>query len=51
MRHTYSVWVVGGDQRQARLAELLAGAGHTVYTFGLERAGALEGVEARTELS
>ena len=50
MRHTYSVWVVGGDQRQARLAELLAAAGHTVYTFALEGAGPLDGVEARKEL-
>lgn len=51
MRHSYSLWVVGGDQRQARLAELLAGEGHTVYTFGLERGGALDGVEARESLA
>lgn len=50
MRHTYSVWVVGGDQRQARLAELLAASGHTVYTFALEEAGALAGAEARAGL-
>ena len=30
-----NIWVVGGDQRQARLAQLLAEDGHTVTTYGL----------------
>ena len=29
-------WVVGGDQRQRRLAKLLRDDGHRVHTFGLE---------------
>lgn len=32
------LWVVGGDQRQVRLAELLAEDGHRVHTYALERA-------------
>ncbi len=31
-------WVVGGDLRQAKLAELLAEDGNTVHTYGLEQA-------------
>ena len=46
MRHALNFWVVGGDQRQACLAGLLAGDGHTVHTFALDRAGELTG-EAR----
>lgn len=38
MRHELNVWVVGGDMRQAKLAELLADDGHTVHTWALERA-------------
>lgn len=39
-------WVVGGDQRQRRLAKLLRDDGHRVHTFGLdaEQQGGLEGV-------
>ena len=36
MRNELNFWVVGGDMRQAKLAELLAGDGHTVHTFGLD---------------
>lgn len=32
------LWVVGGDLRQAKLAELLAEDGHTVHTYALEQA-------------
>ncbi len=34
-----NLWVVGGDQRQAKLAELLAEDGHRVHTYALEGAG------------
>lgn len=35
MMRERNIWVVGGDQRQARLAQLLAEDGHTVTTYGL----------------
>ena len=35
--------VVGGDMRQARLAELLAGDGHSVRSYALEGVGELRG--------
>ncbi len=38
MKHELNVWVIGGDLRQAKLAELLQNDGHTVHTYGLERA-------------
>ena len=50
MRQEWNIWVLGGDQRQARLAEQLAIDGHTVHAFALERAGELEGVEQEEEL-
>lgn len=34
-------WVIGGDRRQAKLAELLAQDGHQVHTYGLEKAADL----------
>ena len=34
-----NLWVVGGDQRQVRLAELLAEDGHQVHTYALGGAG------------
>lgn len=37
------LWVVGGDLRQAKLAELLAEDGHTVHTFALEKAAETRG--------
>ncbi len=35
MKHELNIWVVGGDLRQARLAQLLAEDGHTVHTYAL----------------
>ena len=43
MRHELDFWVVGGDQRQACLAGLLAADGHTVHTYALDGAGDLTG--------
>ena len=41
MKRAMNFWVVGGDQRQAALARLLADDGHTVHTFALDRAEGL----------
>lgn len=41
MRRAMNIWVIGGDQRQAALAALLAEDGHAVHTFALERAEGL----------
>lgn len=38
MRNTLNIWVIGGDLRQARLAELFQLDGHTVHTYALELA-------------
>ena len=38
MRNEWNVWVVGGDLRQVRLAQLLHEEGHTVHTWALEGA-------------
>ena len=38
MKHTLNIWVVGGDLRQVKLAQLLKNDGHSVHTFGLEEA-------------
>ena len=35
MKHKLNIWVVGGDLRQAKLAQLLAEDGHTVHTYAL----------------
>ena len=35
MKHELNIWVVGGDLRQAKLAQLLAEDGHTVHTYAL----------------
>ena len=52
MRNELNIWVVGGDMRQAKMAELLAADGHTVHTFALDRLGELsEGVIAEEDLS
>ena len=37
MKHELNIWVVGGDMRQAKLAQLLALDGHTVHTYALEQ--------------
>ena len=45
MRNELNFWVVGGDMRQAKMAELLSADGHTVHTYALDRLGELgEGV-------
>ncbi len=49
MRHELNFWVVGGDQRQACLAGLLAADGHTVHTFALDGAGDLLGEAQATD--
>ncbi len=36
MERELNFWVVGGDLRQAKLAQLLAEDGHTVHTYALE---------------
>ncbi len=38
MKHRLNVWVIGGDQRQVYLAELLHREGHTVHIYALEQA-------------
>lgn len=38
MRNEWNIWVVGGDLRQVRLAQLLCEEGHTVHTWALEGA-------------
>ncbi len=43
MNQELNIWVVGGDQRQARLARLLSEDGHTVRTYALDLAGDLKG--------
>ena len=35
MKHELNIWVMGGDLRQAKLAQLLAEDGHTVHTYAL----------------
>lgn len=35
LKHTLNIWVIGGDLRQEKLAQLLAGDGHVVHTYGL----------------
>ncbi len=46
MKHELTFWVVGGDMRQAHLAQLLAQDGHTVHTYALEQ-GAQAAPDAR----
>ena len=35
MKHELNIWVVGGDLRQVKLAQLLAEDGHTIHTYAL----------------
>lgn len=46
MHHEQKFWVLGGDMRQAKLAQLLAEDGHRVHTFALD-----EGVTETKDLS
>ena len=39
LKRELNFWVMGGDMRQAALARLLAGDGHTVHLWALEGAG------------
>lgn len=41
MQRAMNIWVIGGDLRQVALARELTEDGHTVHTFGLERAEGL----------
>ena len=50
MRHELNIWVVGGDMRQGKLAELLADDGHTVHTLALEVLGTRPGVLAEHQI-
>lgn len=51
MKNELNFWVVGGDMRQAKMAELLSADGHTVHTYALERLGELgEGVQMQEDL-
>ena len=43
MRNEWNIWVVGGDLRQVRLAQLLHEEGHTVHTWALEEAEGVPG--------
>lgn len=36
MKHELNFWVIGGDMRQAKLAQLLSEDGHTVHTYALD---------------
>ena len=38
MCHELNIWVIGGDLRQVKLAELLLEDGHSVHSYGLEGA-------------
>ncbi|MEG2454664.1 MAG: dipicolinate synthase subunit DpsA [Oscillospiraceae bacterium] len=48
MRRERNFWVIGGDMRQEKLAELLREDDHTVHTYGLERAPGGEELRAET---
>ena len=51
MKHELNIWVVGGDLRQAKLAQLLAEDGHTVHTYALgELSEAVPGLSAEASL-
>ena len=47
MRHEWNIWVVGGDLRQVKLAQLLQEDGHTVHTYALD--GASEPLDMEEE--
>lgn len=39
MKRELDFWILGGDLRQAKLAQLLAEDGHSVHTYALQEAG------------
>ena len=51
MRNEWNIWVVGGDLRQVRLAQLLGEEGHTVHTWALEEAEGAPGPAAGLSLA
>lgn len=52
MRHEQQFWVLGGDMRQGKLAQLLARDGHRVHTYALEEGvESIEGLLQEEELS
>lgn len=50
MKRELHFWVLGGDLRQAKLAELLLEDGHTVHVFGMEQLPEGERLPCREEL-
>lgn len=51
MHREMNFWVIGGDRRQAALAQGLAEDGHTVHTFALERAEGMHCEDSLEELA
>ena len=50
MKKQLNFAVIGGDMRQAKLAEMLSADGHSVYTFALEKAEMLPDIKQKTSL-
>lgn len=50
MKQELNFWVIGGDLRQEKLAQLLAEDGHSVHTYALERANLPKTVERMDSL-
>lgn len=51
MKHELNIWVVGGDLRQEKLAQLLAEDGHTVHAYALgQPQDPIPGLTAETSL-
>ena len=50
MKHELNIWVVGGDLRQVKLAQLLAEDGHTVHTYALGEQEPVPGLTAEHTL-
>ena len=51
MKHELNIWVVGGDLRHEKLAQLLAEDGHTVHTYALgQPQEAMAGLTAEASL-
>ncbi len=50
MEHELNIWVIGGDLRQVKLAELLVADGHTVHTYALEQVSEPDLVAAESTL-
>lgn len=50
MKQALNFWIIGGDLRQEKLAQLLAEDGHSVHTYALERANLPQTVERMDSL-